>query len=45
MTSVGTDMNQHTVRVTFDDDLLSIEDVVAALTQAGYAVPSYTIEN
>ena len=38
-------MNQHTVSVTFDDERLSIEDVVAALTQAGYAVPSYAIEN
>ena len=38
-------MNQHTVSVTFDDERLSIEDVIAALTQAGYAVPSYTIEN
>lgn len=45
MTSVSTDMNQNTVNVTFDDESLSIEDVVAALTQAGYAVPSYTIEN
>ena len=43
--SVETDMNQHTVSVTFDDEQLSIDDVVAALTRAGYAVPNYTMEN
>ena len=43
--SVETDMNQHTVSVTFDDEKLSIDDVVAALTQAGYAVPNFTMQN
>jgi copper chaperone CopZ len=34
-------MNEHTVTVAFDDEALSIDDVVAALTKAGYAVPEY----
>lgn len=45
VTSVETDMNQHTVSVTFDDEKLSIDDVVTALTRAGYAVPEYTMKN
>ena len=45
VTSVETDMNEHTVSVTFDDEKLSIDDVVAALTRAGYAVPEYRTTN
>lgn len=43
--SVETDMNENTVSVTFDDEKISIDDVVAALTRAGYAVPNYTLKN
>jgi copper chaperone CopZ len=42
--SVETDMNDHTVSVEFDDEVLSIDDVVAALTKAGYAVPEYNLK-
>ena len=38
-------MNENTVSVTFDDENLSIDDVVAALTKAGYAVPEYSMTN
>ena len=34
-------MNQHTVTVAFDDESLTIDDVVGALTKAGYAVAEY----
>lgn len=34
-------MNDHTVTVSFDDTKMSIDDVVAALSTAGYAVPGY----
>ena len=40
--SVQTDMNAHTVTVAFDDEALSIDEVVTALTKAGYAVPEYS---
>lgn len=43
MKSVDTDMTNNTVSVTFDDADLSIEDVVAALGKAGYAVPDYAL--
>lgn len=43
--SVETDMDEHTVTVTFDDEQLSIDDVVGALTRAGYAVPNYEAAN
>jgi copper chaperone CopZ len=39
--SVKTDMNAHTVTVAFDDEEISVDDVVGALTKAGYAVPEY----
>ncbi len=39
--SVETDMNAHTVTVAFDDDEMSIDDVIAALNGAGYTVPSH----
>ena len=42
MKSVDTDMDAHTVTVDFDDEELSIDDVVAALMKAGYAVPEYS---
>mgnify|MGYP002528644904 FL=1 len=42
VTSVATDMNEHTVTVEFDDDQTSIDDIVKALGPAGYTVPSYS---
>jgi len=39
--SVSTDMRAHTVTVTFDDEEVSMQDVVGALNEAGYTVPSY----
>jgi len=36
VTKVTTDMNDHTVTVTFDDEKQTIEAVVAALEDAGY---------
>lgn len=41
--SVQTDMDAHTVTVEFDDEELSIGDVVLALNEAGYTVPSYEL--
>ena len=38
-------MNANTVHVTFDDEKLSVEEIVAALMKAGYAVPNYTSAN
>jgi copper chaperone CopZ len=38
-------MNANTVRVSFDDEKLSVEEVVKALAKAGYAVPEYTLAN
>ena len=35
-------MNTHTVTVEFDDDEASIDDVIQALSEAGYSVPKYT---
>lgn len=35
------DMATHTVTVDFDDEEVSVTDVVTALVGAGYAVPSY----
>lgn len=43
--SVQTDMNTHTVTVAFDDEEMSVDDVVSALTKAGYAVPEYEKTN
>ena len=45
LTSVQTDMNQHTVTVAFDDDETSIDDFVKALNEAGYEVTSYEPES
>jgi copper chaperone CopZ len=45
VTSVATDMNEHTVTVEFDDDQTSIDDIVKALGTAGYTVPSYSPES
>ena len=38
-------MNNNTVSVAFNDDTLSIDDVIAALVGAGYAVPEYSASN
>jgi len=35
-------MSEHTVTVAFDDEELSVDQIVSALSQAGYSVPSYT---
>lgn len=35
-------MNDHTMTVSFDDDHVSIGNVVKALGEAGYTVPSYS---
>ncbi len=40
--SVATDMNDHTVTVEFDDENLSIGDIVAVLNEAGYTVPRHS---
>ena len=34
-------MKDHTVTVTFDDDEVSVDDLVGALNEAGYVVPRY----
>jgi copper chaperone CopZ len=39
--SVASDMESHTVTVEFDDDQTSIDDIVKALAEAGYTVPSH----
>ena len=36
MTNVSTDMDAHTVTLTFDDEKQTLEAVVAALADAGY---------
>ena len=38
----ATDMSEHTVTVEFDDEQMSIDDVIRALNQAGYTVPSHS---
>jgi len=38
---VTTEMNAHTVTVRFDDDEVSLDDIVGALNKAGYTVPDY----
>jgi copper chaperone CopZ len=35
-------MNEHTVTVEFDDELVSIDDVIQALNDAGYTVPDHS---
>lgn len=40
MKSVRTDMSKHTVTVAFDDDEITIDEIVTALGKAGYAVPN-----
>ena len=37
--SVTTDMDAHTLTVSFDDEKTSLDDVVGALNKAGYTVP------
>ena len=39
--TVRTDMNAHTLTVTFDEDDMVVEEVVKELGAAGYTVPSY----
>ena len=34
-------MDAHTLTVTFDDEELSLDDVVAALNRVGYTVPGH----
>ena len=43
--SVETDMSEHTLTVEFDDDDLSIEEIIRTLNEAGYTVPDYEIES
>ncbi len=38
MEAVSTDMNEHTVTVTFDDEKTGLPAIVAALNDAGYVV-------
>lgn len=38
VTSVKTDMNAHTVTVSFDDEKTGLEAINAALNDAGYVV-------
>jgi len=35
-------MKTHTVKVSFDDESASLDDVLGALRGAGYTVPRYT---
>ncbi len=35
-------MNQNTVTVKFDDDALTLAEIVKALNVAGYTVPEHT---
>jgi len=39
--AVETDMNEHTLTVTFDDDDTSVDTVIETLGEAGYTVPSH----
>ncbi len=43
--SVSTDMNAHTLTVSFDDEHLSIDRVIEALSSAGYTVPNKRLLN
>ena len=38
VTSVQTDMNENTVTVSFDDEKVTMETIIAALNDAGYLV-------
>ena len=40
--SVDTDMSEHTVTVEFDDDEISVDDVILVLNKAGYTVPGHS---
>jgi copper chaperone CopZ len=35
-------MNLHTVTVQFDDEQVSLEDIIHALNEAGYTVPDHS---
>lgn len=39
--SVSTDMRAHTVTVTIEEEETSLQEVLGALNDAGYTVPSY----
>ena len=39
--SVSTDMEEHTLSVSFDTDQVSLDSVIDALNGAGYHVPGY----
>jgi len=39
--TVETDMNAHTLTVTFDDDDTSVDNVIETLGRVGYTVPSH----
>lgn len=43
--AVSTDMNAHTLTVTFDDEQVSLEQIVEALGNAGYTVPGSHLVN
>ena len=43
--SVSTDMDAHTLTVSFDDEHVSIENVVEVLGVAGYTVPNKRLLN
>ncbi len=42
VTSVESDMNDHTVTVGFDDEKLDLDSIVSALNDAGYVVKERT---
>ena len=42
VSSVESDMNQHTITVAFDNDEVSLDSIVAALNDAGYVVKERT---
>ena len=45
VTSVTTDIHDHTVTVGFDDEKASIDDIVKALNESGHSVPRYAPES
>jgi copper chaperone CopZ len=42
VTLVNTDMNDNTVTATFDDEVLSAQDVIESLNDAGYLVKGHS---
>ena len=43
--TVATDMNSHTLAVTFEDSETSVDAVIKELGVAGYSVPSFDKTN